>query len=626
MSYSLEQKDLVIAGFEAGIADTPYAGIADMRNMEIQSYPGEASVHFAQTAVTKPAVFNAVAYTAQNTGDTITVTSATGLYVGTAIVLASNTAGGLSNSVVYYVFNIVGNTFQVRLATASGSAVAVTSDGTGTLTTYQYGNQRGTSAQSPVSYWVDKTGAFAGENGTYLVDGSNYVWFLSSPGSNVFTPNTLIFLGNIGGIATGSIITTGIAIWNGYILLISTITQGIDYARVGTIVSSGPAAAWVYTWKNMDATGTGQRIGVLVSQEDGNLYFTSNVGLGSLIETPGDIFDPTDATSYTITDTALSLPETDDSTCIAELGTNLLIGGRGSFVFIWDKISLGFTGLLNIPDQFTTKIVATSQNAYVFSGNRGRIYITNGSGIDLFKKIPDYITGAMRPYIKWEDANFTKNQLIFAITATTNGNTTLNTVAGVWGIDLESDALRLINKTTNTGYTGTVRMVVETTNTNAGSAGTNVPGSAITVGWYSGSTYNVDVGTANPYVAGESYLETEIIPVGTYLDPFSPSQIEWKTSAPLVNGESVSIYWRENITDAYVLLGTSTVSGTSMVGTTTGTTTNAKRISDYYKASFEKVQWAQFKAITTSTVTNPSYVRLTQIRVRDYPSGKENKG
>lgn len=625
MSYTLEGKDLVLSGFEEGIADTPYSGIADMRNMEILSYPGEASVQFAQAAATKPVALNATAYTAQNTGDTITIASTTGLYVGTAIVLAANTAGGLSNSIVYYVFNIVGNTFQVRLTPASGSAVVISSDGTGTLTTYQYGNQRGIGSQSPVSYWIDKTGAFAGENGTYLVDASNYVWFLSAPGSNLFGSNTLVFLGNIGGTGAAAISTSGIVIWNGYLLLLGLITTGIDYARMSTLLSSGPAVAWTYAWQNMDTGATSGRIATLVSQEDGNLYFTSQVGLGSLIETPGSTFNPATAATYSITDTALSLPETDEATCIAELGTNLLIGARGSFVFIWDKISLGFTGLLNIPDQFTTKIIATSQNAYVFSGNRGRIYITNGSGIDLFKKIPDYITGAVRPYIKWEDANFTKNQLIFSITATTNGNTTLNTVAGVWGIDLESDALRLINKTTNTEYTGTVRMVVETPNTNSGSAGTTVPGTAITVGWFSGSTYNVDVGTANPYVGGESYLETEIIPVGTYLDPFSPAQIEWKASAPLVNGESISIYWRENIADAYTLLGTSTVSGTSMIGTTTGTTTSAKRVSDYYKANFEKVQWAQFKAITTSTATNPSYVRLTQIRIRDYPSGKTSK-
>jgi hypothetical protein len=624
MSYLIEGKDVVIAGFDQGIAETPYKGIADMRNVEILSYPNEGSVQFKQQALTAPAVFNAVAYTAQNTGDTITVASTTGLYVGTAIVLASNTAGGLSNSVVYYVFNIVGNTFQVRLAPATGSAVAISSDGTGTLTTYQYGNQRGIGDEAPVSYYVDRTGGFLGANATYLVDASNYVWLFFSATTAGISANTLLFLGNIGGVGAAAISTSGIAVWNGYLLLFGLITTGIDYARLSTLSGTGPAAAWTYGWKTMSTQVNNRTIGTLVSQEDGNLYFTTTDGLGSIIETPGDTFDPTDAASYTITDTALSLPETDESTCIAELSTNLLIGGRGFFVYVWDKISLGFTGLLNIPDAFTMKIVATSQNAYVFAGNRGRIYITNGSGIDLYKKIPDYVTGAMRPYLIWEDANVSKNQLIFSFRATTNGNTTLNTVAGLWAIDLESGALRLQNKTTNTGYTGTVTMVAETPPSNSGVPGTAIPGTAVTVGWYSGSTYAVDVGSSDPYVSYESYIETDLIPVGTYLDPFTPSQVEWKTSAPLVNGESVRVSYRTNISEAYTTLGTSTVSGTSMVGSTTGTTASTAQplISDYFRASFEKVQWVQFKIELSSAATSPSYVRLTELRVRDWPSGK----
>lgn len=607
MAYRIEGKDIVIAGFEDGVSDSPYSGAPDMRNVELLTVPGEASVQLALAAATKPAVFNAVAYTAQNTGDTITVASTTGLYVGTAIVLAANTATGLSNGIVYYVFNIVGNTFQVRLAPASGSAVAVTGDGSGTLTTYQYGNQRGTLAQAPVSYWVDRTGAFSGANGVLLMDGSNYLWLIQTTATSL-PADTLIFLGNIGGLGASSLIQSGVAIFNGYIILLGETTVGEDYARVSTLLSSGPAIAWHYAWKNMGTNAVNARVGVIISKEDGNMYWTSADGVGSLIEQPNETFDPTDSTTYSITDAAIPLPETDESTCLAELGTNLLIGGRNSFVYIWDKISLGFTGLLNIPDVFITFIVAASQNAYVFAGNRGRIYITNGSGIDLYKKVPDYLTGAISPYITWQDANFSRNQLLFGFTATSNAAATLTTTSGAWAIDLDNDTLRMINKTSNSGYAGTSRMVIERPTGNSSSPTLGLVGTALSIGWFSSGTYNVDIPSTTPYTNYESYIDTEMVPVGTYLDPFTPSQIEWKTSAPIVSGEGVAIYYRTNISDAFVAIGESTTAGA---------------LSDVYQTNFQKAQWVQFRLYVKSTASSPSYTRLTEMRIRDWPSGKD---
>lgn len=620
MSYKLEGKDIVINGFEQGVADTPYSGISDMRNIELLAVPGEASVALGTSAVVKPVAMNAVAFTAQNAGDTITLASVTGLYVGTAIVLNTNTATGLAINTVYYVRNIVGNTFQVSVAPALATPVTITTDGSGTLTTYQF------PGTSPVSYFIDKKGNLAGSNAVWLTDSTGKVWVILSATQGALSANTLYFMGNIGGIAaSGNGSINGISIWNGFVILFGVSTT--DIADVNDVwLNDGPLVAWDYSWEGIATNSNNSTISTLVSFEDGNQYWTSADGLGSIIETPGDNFDPGDATSYSITSTALVIPEIDDSTCIAELGSNLLIGGRNSFVYVWDKISLGFNNLLNVPDSFTTRIIATSQNAYVFAGIRGRIYITNGSGIDLYKKFPDYLTGVLNPKIRWLDANFSRNQLIFSLSAQNPASTTLNTVAGVWGIDLESDALRMINKTSDTAYTGTVRMVAEQPPDNSSApTGDSVVGYSLVMGWYGASASSIDVSSAIPYTGGESYLETDMIPVGTYLNPLSPTQIEWKTSAPLVNGESISIYWRENISSSFTLLGTSTVSGTTLTGTTTGATANAKRISDYYKANFSKVQWVQLKAILTSTNTTPSYCRLTEIRVRDYPSGNANK-
>lgn len=599
--YKLEGKDIVLSGFEEGISDSVYSGIAEMRNVEITTVPGEASVELAMAAAVKPVALDNVAYTAQNTGDTITIASTAGLYEGTAIVLASNTATGLTNGIVYYVHNIVGNTFQVRLMPAFGSATPITSDGTGTLSTYQFNG-------GVISYWVDRTGQMAGINSLLVVDYSNRVWAILTAAPGSMPAGHLIFMGNIG--TSSAITSSGIAVWNEYIVLF-TFPNAIDIADASSVFSgSGPATNWTYNWKNYLASSINGRVGVLVSQEDGNLYWTTNEGVGSIIEQPNETFNPADSDTYTITDAAIPIPSTDQSTCLAELGTNLLIGGRNSFIYIWDKVSLGFNSLLNIPDTFTTAIVAASQNAYVFSGVRGRIYITNGSGIDLYKKIPDYVTGAINPLIRWSDAGFSRNQLIFSFYALSNSGTALNTTAGAWAIDLETDALRLLNKTTNTGYGGNTRMVTEYPSSNSGNPTAGIRGTSIALGWDDGSAFGIDLPTSTPYTNYESFIQTEMVPAGTYLDPFTPSQIEWKTSAPLVAGEAVRLSYRGNISEPFVAIGESTTAGA---------------ISDMYQTNFQKSQWVQFLIEIKSTATTPSLTRMTEIRIRDWPSGKANK-
>lgn len=607
MSYIIEGKDIVISGLDEGIADTPYEGIADMRNMEIISVPGEGFVEFSQTPVTQPPTWNAIAFTAQSSGDTITVSSTTGLYIGCALKLITNSATGLSTGIVYYVFGITATTFQVRLAPAAGSAVNITVDGSGTLTTYQYGNQRGTGAKAPVSYHVDRTGKLGGSNAVFVVDGSNYLWFYFNSSVDPLSGNTLYFLGNIGGVGASSTIESGVVVWKDYLILFGGPVVGADILDLDSFWSTGPVAGWTYAWQGVVSTrNVNGRIGVLVSQEDGNVYWTSLAGLGSLIEEPGETFDPSDTATYSFTTSALLVPDTDESTCLDELGGLLLIGGRCNLVYVWDKISPGFNSLLNIPDEFTTTIVAASQNAYIFSGNRGRIYVTNGSGIELYKKVPDYVTGVITPTVVWSDANFIRNQLIFSFTASTNAGVAQNTVVGVWAIDLKTNALRLLNKVTGSGYTGTAPMVIEIPPASSGLV-TGVVGTGITVGWYTGSTYVIDVPASTPYTSYESYFHSDIIPVGTYLEPFTPSQVEWKTSVPLVSGEGVRISCRPYLSGSFTQLGESTTAGA---------------ISDLYKANFQKYQWLQFLVEIKSTASTPSYARITEIRIRDWPSSK----
>ncbi len=72
-------------------------------------------------------------YSAENSDETFTVSSTTGLSNGSIVFLSGNTAGNFSNGVPYYVINLTSTTFQLS-DTPGGGARNVTSDGTGTVT------------------------------------------------------------------------------------------------------------------------------------------------------------------------------------------------------------------------------------------------------------------------------------------------------------------------------------------------------------------------------------------------------------------------------------------------------------------------------------------------------------
>lgn len=609
MSYTIQNKDIVIGGFQGGINDSVYSGPADMRNVELMTVPGEVSVALGTAQIVQPPAINSVAFAAVSGANTVSLVSVAGLYNSAAIVLNTSSASGPSTGVVYYVqdLNVTSNDFKISTDIAGTHIVTISGSGTGTLSTYQFG-----ATFSPVAYLPDTTGGISGSNAVYLTDENAHVWMILAGSIGSIPANTLIFLGNIGGVAaSGTTIPTGLAIWQGYLFLLGTTTSGTDIVKLSTLLTTASASTWTYNWNTLRTVSNNGAIDTLISLSSGNLYWTSTGGVDSLTLTPGGSFDPSNTATYTINESVVTIEGTDQATCLAQLGGLILIGGQETFLYTWNELDPSFSGLINVPDAYTAKIVATNQNAYVFAGIRGKIYITNGSGMDLFKKIPDYVTGTLNPLFEWQDASFGRNQLYFSFDATSAAGTVLNTTSGAWVIDLDTNSLRMLNKTSASAYTGTVRMVTQRPPQESGFPNLNVTGNNLIIGWYTSSTSTIDYSTADPYQNGESYVETDVIPVGTHIDPFTPSQIEWKTAAPLVAGESISIYARGSIgATAYTLIGTS-----NTVGLT----------SDVFKANFQKVEWVQFKIVLTSVPasSNPSYVRLTQIRIREYPSGNQ---
>lgn len=612
MSYRLEQKDIVISGFEKGISDSPYKGISDMRNVDIISVPGEASTAFAPSlTTTQTAITNAV-FTVDPATEIFTWAGSVALANNTAVTF-TNSGGALPTGLVantaYYISNTTATTFKLSVdgsgnSCASGGSIKnITGAGSGTntfstiniakpkFTIYQKYNDTSNSISAYLYYGLDSNGRC-----WYYSGGSQWVYMNNLNGENT---------------ANNPESGNGLIGWKN--TLFNFRQQNLGYILTNVIATGVPQSLayqttysnWNITWQSLSKTaGYPNDVShyAYVGRDD-VVYFCNGAYVGSIIQVSGSVFDPTSAATYTYTQTALALPTNDQAICLAELGTNLLTGGITNAIYPWNRTATSFSYPILISESNIMRMVTVNTTTYIFAGQRGRIYKTNGTQAQLFKKMPDHLSNTVNPYYTWGDAVFNRNQLYFGVQATDNAGTAINQYGGTWAIDLDTDALRLVNQQSYGTYAGITSALCAIQGTNTSD------GLGLLMGWYTSSntTGGIDKSSSTPYTGGQSYVDSDIIPVGTFLKTFTPSQVEWKTSVPLGgNGtsETIALYYRLNLTASYAIIGTTS--------STTG------QVSDYYTTNFQNAQWVQIRAVLTSNATTPTYNRLTEIRIREF--------
>lgn len=515
-------------------------------------------------------------------GNTIHTFNSTGTWTVTAIgPVVGNT---------FYVGNISGNTFKLYNDLELNSAIDFLIDSSGTLTV--------PSLASPVwstyfNYFASATSAV--QFLTFMIDNTGNCWYITSaPGTGTggtVAANSVQFTGNTGHAASGTGADFGIVAWMGYLFVI--VGRNIDYISISNLLAvAGPNGKWTYNWNSSSLSYT-QYQHQAISATDGAVYICNGSSLASILVKSGQSFDPTNSATYTLTASALALPTNDYAQCLAQLGTSLLVGGILNYIYPWDRLSTSFSYPLVLPESNTVRIVTSNSTSYIFCGNRGRIYLTNGADISYYTKLPDYLSGVSDPYMMWGDAMYWKNQLYFTATATTNAGGALSTIGGVWAIDLASNALRGSNQLSYGTYGGTASVLSPIL--------TSTPaGGGFYAGWTNAGTAGIDVTTSTLYTGGQAYVDTDIIPVGTFYNPDTLGQVEYKLASPLVAGESVQILARANLSANFTSIFTST----------------AQQISDAGFANFEKNQWVQFRVVTTAVASNPSGCRLRELRFR----------
>lgn len=658
MSTRIEGKDLVFEGFAKGIADSPYDGVADIRNANLITVPGEASVNFSLSAFSFPSYSgNFVSLTA--VGDTATY-SGTTIYNGVALTVAS-TANGLTAGTQYYAGSATSTTFKFytsyldALGITGGAAVDITSNGSNTFTT--------TVPHLPKHYAYDPSSTIANY---YFVDDAQKVWALMKTNSQwVWLGNSTSSQGSGNGLVAyhgwlilfqgkniqylptnfqttswtsssfllqantehpalvgyddaiyygdGSFIGSMYAIADYFLCSVDsadsgadTVTVGLTYGSIpvinapiifyGASLPGGISQGTVYYVASAPSTTFSQATFQVSTTLGGSALNITSSGTGNARN-----FEPALSSGSSVWNTtALSLPAYETVNCLAELGTDLLIGGTTNRVYPWDRLSNSNRVPILISENGVQKMVTINTNTYIFAGNRGRIYKTNGSQAQLYKKIPDHLTGVIEPYITWTAVGYNRNQLYFSFSVTQNDGTAVATTGGLWAIDIDVDALRMTNLPsygTNAGYISLfipIQSVTDTSN-----------GFGFYAGWNNGSgTYGMDKTTSTPYSSYETYIDTEIVNLGRKLTQKTFENIEFLLASPLASGEGVKVYYRTNLAANFVACSTLYES------TTAGT------LSDVYIPNFENVQWIQFRVYLKSTSSNPSYARLKELRLR----------
>lgn len=585
------EPEIVINGFENGIADSPYLGIADIRNANITTSPRQASVGFATVGVTlPPSGYTSVAYTTASGTDVFTTASTSGFYAGMGLTIntISPTAGPTAGN-TYYVNTITPTTFKLYSNLSADNLIDITANATGTFSVQTFG--------TPIDSLSSPSTTFnsLGKNvrDTFVKTSDGLLWYLRPDGANV---NSIQFLGNLGHSTAGSP-NYGLAVAYNYLFVFQS--AKIDYLPLANLFSGivNPSALWVYGWQDTTISGTGHR--AITSFTNGNVYFCNKTDIGIIKQVRGQTFNAATGSTYVYSQQGLpsGLPANDRATCLSQLGQNLLIGGIQNYVYPWDRTSDSYVNPLILAENFTTCIVSMNSSAYIFAGNRGRIYITNGSNIQEFKKFPDALSGTVNPYYNWGWGIYWKDQLVFSLSGTDNAGTTISNFAGLWSIDIEdTKALRLSNSLSYGTYAGTVPTL-------ANMGGINPTGDGVYAFWSNG-TGGVDYTSSSPYTNYECRIDTDIIPVGTFLTKNTFSNIEFKLAKPLVSGETVRISQRSNLTSSFVDVPVTEGGGT---GDLSGVCT---------PVNFENVQWIQFRIEMSSTASSPSYVPLTEIILR----------
>ena len=340
MSYRLDNYDdsIVLSGTENGIADSPYAGISDMRNVNITTIPGEVSVNFATASVTPP-ILTSVAITGLSSN--VFSFASTPTLDGSMAIYFNSVSGltGVSLNTAYFIGNVTATSFKVYTDPFLGTLVTVTGTPSGvTFSTYNIG--------TPVYFARDEV-----RQTYYMQDTLGQVW---SNQKLTATNHYWTYTGNSGSSDTGGY---GLIYYNGYLFAFRS--QTIDVYNLST-------NGWAFGWNPNNGTTNNSSSAFHLKIQgnhsgswmpDGTMYFLDGGWVQTIFQTLTQIvagaFNPFSTSTYTYTNYQLTF--IDALQCMTFLGSTLLLGGTKNIIYVWDRVSQTSSNFVLLPENYVSQ-------------------------------------------------------------------------------------------------------------------------------------------------------------------------------------------------------------------------------------------------------------------------------
>lgn len=672
MAYQFEKAtgDLVISGWENGIASSPFKGLGDIKSGNISTLPGEVSLSYNRTRQTQSKTVGSATLTADLSNTLVAGAGSgisTGLLRGTWITINSSSITNLSNSTTYYVLTSSGGNIQLSTDYEGSLKNDMGLTGTAGYTLIAMGQ--------PVAWTATNVVDYPGYE-YFVLDANGRVW-KNPPGqigasqSGLGQWSLIDYTGAPNADAFSGVFYYATSASDGYLYVVTA----EPYYKVGTAL--GHTAGWTQ-FDSLTTIGSGHYHNALIS-DNGVAYWCNGAspGIDSLATAPGETFDPTSSATYVYTPSALEILSNDETTCLAQIvvqgGTNIVAGGLSSTIYLFNpaQTTSAFVPVF-LAENFTQALLTVNNIVFVFAGSKGNIYVFNGSSVTTSLTVPDYIAnstgGNQDPFYSWGQPMYLRGRIYFSLKAPNCG--------GIWSFIptinyyVEQDtgiSLRGENENSYESFSGLATILIPS----LAPKGQQANGPQFWSGWDDGTAgastnpYGIDFSDTIPALVG-GIIETDAIPTGTFLRKETFKQVEYKlatapqtttVTVPIAIGATsatLSSAWTGTTGNQFIMFsdgeqklatltnGSTTLSwvgGLSdsvtvtifleMVSINYRTDLNAgwtsmgnpiieptSMVSGYYVTSFEKTQWLQFQIILRSTSLNPTFTPLQELRLR----------
>ena len=597
-------KPVIIGNFQKGIQQGPFVeGLSDCRNLDIQTQPGSAKLNFQMQSAINFGTPISATFTVNTSTGVLTLSqsfrnSAPWLSSASGRLVTVSSSGSLPTGLVantyYYILDLSPTTVQLGLSNGTGLA-GFGSAGTGTLTI--------TSMQMT----LPKHMVYSDVNSTYyLQDDTGQLWTAAS--------FNLLYWIPLGGTDSSTFFNLlhpadsypygqGLVIFKNYLLAFTN----------GHIQTYGLLSAANKTWSTTlniaDCDSPDQDHAVYYSPINDIVYwgeydYTQNgpCGLGSLLQIPGQTFNPATGGTFTLQTSAgsgfaLQLPNFYIPTCMKLVGANLYIGTIKNLIFLWDTHSATYSIPVYLTESNTTAIENIGNFVYIACGARGNIYMFNGYYAQKVRQVPPYLsrfptnTILIRNLIKHND------RLYFTVDSSVCG--------GVWSFNSNSETATIVfENSVSLGTNNLVRVGLLFVVYNS-----NYPliqsTEQLFVGYEAdGVIYGLDVQPGNNYHSTSGYMETCFFNIGTPNKPRRLENCDIMLGNKLATGQSIQIFSRGDTTTSY-----SGTADATFDYTTYGAVDSIKL--PYGKEFIN----AQFKVVVNTPASSTSTPQLNEIQI-----------